>query len=304
MTSSTSGTTTRERVGGHALRRRHPDREPRRPCSTRRRGAALGGARLLRGHAPDRAGCSSTPVSEPNAWRSPTSTPSWHVSATCSTCSPPAATSRSSPMPARRASPTPANAWCGRALDAGFAVSAVPGPAAAVMALTISGLPTSRFVFEGFLPRSGRDRSQRLAEIAAEPRTAVIYEAPHRIQRTLADLPAACGDDRQVAVVPRAHQALRDRSTRGTLGTVDHRRAARRVRGRARRTAASSTSTVDDDTIRDRAAGRARRRAHRRRTPWLPSASSSGATRKTVYALAVTLPVTLLTHSDQTRSVP
>ena len=85
-------------------------------------------------------------------------------------------------------------------IDAGHVVSAVPGPAAFVMALVISGFDTSRFVFEGFLPRSGRERVSRLAAIAAESRTTVIYEAPHRVERTIADLAAACGRDRCVAV--------------------------------------------------------------------------------------------------------
>jgi len=73
-------------------------------------------------------------------------------------------------------------------VDAGFAVSAVPGPAALVMALVVSGLDTTRFVFEGFLPRSGGERTSRLAEVAAERRTVVLYEAPHRVVRTVADL--------------------------------------------------------------------------------------------------------------------
>lgn len=85
-------------------------------------------------------------------------------------------------------------------IDAGHEVSAVPGPAAFVMALVISGFDTNRFVFEGFLPRSGRERTARLAAIAAEPRTTVIYEAPHRIERTIADLAAVCGGERNVAV--------------------------------------------------------------------------------------------------------
>jgi 16S rRNA (cytidine1402-2'-O)-methyltransferase len=105
-------------------------------------------------------------------------------------------------------------------LDAGFRVSAVPGPVAAVMALVISGLPTSRYVFEGFLPRSGKERSNHLAEIAAEHRTVVLYEAPHRIQRTLHDLASACGDDRQVAIA-RELTKLYEEVTRGTLGTID-----------------------------------------------------------------------------------
>ena len=86
------------------------------------------------------------------------------------------------------------------ALDAGHHVSAVPGPAAFVMALVVSGFDTTRFVFEGFLPRSGRERGSRLASIAAEPRTTVIYEAPHRVERTIVDLAAACGGRRGVAV--------------------------------------------------------------------------------------------------------
>jgi len=85
-------------------------------------------------------------------------------------------------------------------IDAGHAVSAVPGPTAFVMALVVSGFDTTRFVFEGFLPRSGRERTSRLAAVAAENRTTVMYEAPHRVERTVADLAAVCGGQRQVAV--------------------------------------------------------------------------------------------------------
>lgn len=105
------------------------------------------------------------------------------------------------------------------ALDAGFDVSAVPGPAADVMALVVSGLPTSRYVFEGFLPRSGRDRTARLAEVAAEPRTVVLYEAPHRIERTLADLRDVCGGDRRAAVA-RELTKLHEEVLRGTLAEI------------------------------------------------------------------------------------
>lgn len=101
-------------------------------------------------------------------------------------------------------------------IDAGLAVSAVPGPAALVMALVLSGLPTTRFVFEGFLPRSGADRERRLADIAAEERTVVLYESPHRIVRTLDDLVAACGDDRRVAVA-RELTKLHEDVWRGTV---------------------------------------------------------------------------------------
>lgn len=106
------------------------------------------------------------------------------------------------------------------AVDAGHRVSAVPGPDAATTALVVSGLPTARFVFEGFLPRSGREREERLTTIAAEPRTVVLYEAPHRIERTLADLLAACGPDRRVAVA-RELTKLHEEVQRGTLGDID-----------------------------------------------------------------------------------
>ena len=105
-------------------------------------------------------------------------------------------------------------------VDHGHVVSGVPGPTAAVMALTISGLPTGRFVFEGFLPRKGRERTDRLAEIAREPRTTVLYEAPHRVQRTLDDLRSACGADRMV-VVTRELTKLHEETIRGELGQIE-----------------------------------------------------------------------------------
>ncbi len=86
------------------------------------------------------------------------------------------------------------------ALDAGFAVTAAPGPSAVTTALALSGLPSDRFAFEGFLPRSGSGRRSRLRELAAEPRTLVLFEAPHRIADALADLVATFGADRPAAV--------------------------------------------------------------------------------------------------------
>lgn len=86
------------------------------------------------------------------------------------------------------------------AIEAGHTVSAVPGPAAVVMAATISGLPSHRLAYEGFIPRSGRARTERLAEIADERRTVVLYEAPHRLHRTLTDLASVCGANRRVAI--------------------------------------------------------------------------------------------------------
>jgi 16S rRNA (cytidine1402-2'-O)-methyltransferase len=83
---------------------------------------------------------------------------------------------------------------------AGIAVEVVPGPSAALAALVASGLPGSRFCFEGFLPRKGRDRGRRLGEIASRDCPTILFEAPHRVARTLADLVAVCGPDREVTV--------------------------------------------------------------------------------------------------------
>jgi 16S rRNA (cytidine1402-2'-O)-methyltransferase len=84
-------------------------------------------------------------------------------------------------------------------------------------ALVSSGLAAGRFVFEGFLPRKGPGRAARLAAVAAEPRTVVLYEAPHRLARTVADLVDACGPDRRVAVA-RELTKLHEEVWRGSLG--------------------------------------------------------------------------------------
>ena len=78
----------------------------------------------------------------------------------------------------------------------GVEVLAIPGCCAAVSALAVSGLPTGRFVFEGFLPVNRGERRERLAELAGEERTMILYEAPHRLRATLADLAEALGDRR------------------------------------------------------------------------------------------------------------
>lgn len=85
-------------------------------------------------------------------------------------------------------------------LDAGFGVESIPGPSAALVALTVSGFATDRFCVEGFLPRKGAQRTQRLNDLRTEQRTSVIFEAPHRISKTVDDLQAAVGGDRRAAI--------------------------------------------------------------------------------------------------------
>lgn len=88
------------------------------------------------------------------------------------------------------------------AVAADVPVEVVPGPFAGAVALVASGLldPSGRFCFEGFLPRKGAARADRLDELVGERRTVVLYEAPHRLERTLTDLAAALGPDRRVAL--------------------------------------------------------------------------------------------------------
>jgi 16S rRNA (cytidine1402-2'-O)-methyltransferase len=100
--------------------------------------------------------------------------------------------------------------------EAGIEVVVVPGPSAAIAGLVASGLPTGRFAFEGFLPRSGSGRTERLASLAGERRTIVLYEAPHRLARTLADLAAALGGSRRCALA-RELTKLHEEVWRGTL---------------------------------------------------------------------------------------
>lgn len=102
------------------------------------------------------------------------------------------------------------------AIDAGHAVEVVPGPSAVVTAVVTSGLATGRWVFEGFLPRKGSGRAERLREVSTERRTVVLYEAPHRLARTLADLAESCGADRRVAIA-RELTKLHEETWRGTL---------------------------------------------------------------------------------------
>lgn len=102
------------------------------------------------------------------------------------------------------------------AIDAGYAIEVVPGPSAVVTALVVSGLPAGRFCFEGFLPRKGRARAERLRVMAAEQRTTVLYESPHRVADTMEDLVGACGSERRV-VIARELTKLHEEVWRGTL---------------------------------------------------------------------------------------
>jgi 16S rRNA (cytidine1402-2'-O)-methyltransferase len=106
--------------------------------------------------------------------------------------------------------------------EAGLRVVPLPGPCAAIAALSVAGLPTDRFCFEGFLPAKPAARRARLGELASETRTLVFYEAPHRVAETLADLGAAFGAQRR-AVLARELTKLHETVYADTLGALGER---------------------------------------------------------------------------------
>ncbi|MBF2029148.1 MAG: 16S rRNA (cytidine(1402)-2'-O)-methyltransferase [Oscillatoriales cyanobacterium C42_A2020_001] len=102
-------------------------------------------------------------------------------------------------------------------VEEGIPVVPIPGPTAAISALVVSGLPSDRFVFEGFLPNnSPARRRERLEELKAESRTLVFYEAPHRLRQTLEDIASVFGGDRAI-VLAREITKLHEEVWRGTV---------------------------------------------------------------------------------------
>jgi len=101
-------------------------------------------------------------------------------------------------------------------VEARILVIPVPGASAVITALSAAGLPTDRFVFEGFLPAKGTERRDRLESLASEPRTLVFYEAPHRVRQTLADLLNTVGGDRRI-VLARELTKLHEEFWRGSV---------------------------------------------------------------------------------------
>lgn len=105
-----------------------------------------------------------------------------------------------------------------KAIQADIPVIPIPGPTASLTALVISGLPSDRFVFEGFLPRKGKERAARLEALRGEPRTMLFYEAPHRLLSTLQDLRQHLGD-REI-VIARELSKKHEEVLRGTISTI------------------------------------------------------------------------------------
>ena len=138
--------------------------------------------------------------------------------------------------------------WAG---DGGVVVP-IPGPSAVLAALVASGISAPRWSFEGFLPRKGRERRERLARIAADERATVLFEAPGRTAGTLRDLAAACGGDRRAALcreLTKRHEEIR----RGSLGELCTAVDERPVRGEVTLVVAGKTTPPDEEAPAERA---------------------------------------------------
>ena len=114
--------------------------------------------------------------------------------------------------------------------EADLPVTVVPGPSAALTALALSGLPTGRFTFEGFLARKGSERTRRLASLVGEERTMIFYESPHRTAATLADFVQTFGAERR-GTVSRELTKLHEEVRRGTLAELAEWAESERIRG-------------------------------------------------------------------------
>jgi 16S rRNA (cytidine1402-2'-O)-methyltransferase len=178
-----------------------------------------------------------------------------------------------------------------KAVEAGIAIEVVPGPSAVLHALVVSGLATSRFVFEGFIPRKGSSRTSRLREIAEEQRTVVLFEAPHRLERTLGDLRGVCGADRRV-VLARELTKMHEEIWRGSLaealtrcGEVDPRGEYVLVLG-----GGAPRADATDDELREAVRASLAKGASKRDAA-AGVADAFAVSRKRVYDLAITLQV-------------
>jgi len=178
------------------------------------------------------------------------------------------------------------------AASAGIRVEIVPGPSAAVAALVVSGLPTARWCFEGFLPRKGKERQARLAQLAVEQRTMVLYEAPHRLSATLADLVTAFGPDRPVAVVRELTKVFEE-AWRGTVGEAARRAADPDMAVRGEHVIVvdglpAPPAATDDDIVSQ--LGRCLALGTSRKDAVTEVAAVLGVPRRRVYQLALELP--------------
>ncbi|WP_344171319.1 16S rRNA (cytidine(1402)-2'-O)-methyltransferase [Pilimelia columellifera] len=173
-------------------------------------------------------------------------------------------------------------------LDAGLPVSVAPGPSAVTTALALSGLPCDRFCFEGFLPRKPAERRAALRALATEPRTVVLFEAPHRLAGALADLVGAFGPQRPAAVcreMTKTYEEVR----RGPLAELAEWAGAAQARGEITLVVGGSPAARATASDQELLAAVAAREAagSSRRDAVAEVAEAFGAPRRRVYALAL-----------------
>lgn len=173
----------------------------------------------------------------------------------------------------------------------GLAVEVVPGPSALLAALVLSGLPTTPFVFEGFLARKGAARTERIAAMRTTPATTVLFESPRRIAATLVELRDALGAARPAAVA-RELTKLHEEVVRGTLGELADAVVANPPRGECVLVvgpAPRDKAVVDDSQI-QAALERALAAGASKRDAAAGVAAELGVARRRVYELAVVIP--------------
>ncbi len=182
-----------------------------------------------------------------------------------------------------------------RAVAAGHAVRAIPGPTAIAAALSVAGLATDRFCFEGFLPARAGERGARLEALRREPRTLVLFESPHRIAESLADCARVLGAERAAAVA-RELTKVYETTYRGSLGELAARAAAEAdfARGEITVVIAGAPETADeaagvaDPAALERLVGAALEHLPAAKAAALASAAT-GVPRKLAYEIAVRL---------------
>ncbi len=158
------------------------------------------------------------------------------------------------------------------AAAAGIRVTALAGPSAVTTALAVSGLPTDRFCFEGFPPRKGGERARRFAELAAEPRTQVLFESPKRVADTLAELRDSHGPER-AAVVCRELTKTHEEIVRGSLAELAGWAAGQQESGGVRGEITLVLAGIGQAAV--RAAARAEAREARRAQRWAERAAEA-----------------------------
>lgn len=177
-------------------------------------------------------------------------------------------------------------------VEAGFFVECLPGPAAFVVALAISGLATDRFVFEGFLPAKGSDRTNRIEALRHETRTIALYEAPHRVVRTIDDLIAVLGGDRPASLSRELSKRF-ETTERGTLSELAALHSTAEPRGEyvlvVAGAAPGAAPVVSDDTVHEMLAER-RAAGDRTRDAVDAVTAATGLPRRTIYEIATRKP--------------